>query len=117
MSRLTQILAGTVFVLFAVSAVLLGRVKSLDRQLTTEQAKVVVLDHTLVATRHSLNVYMARARATAALADTKKKELTRALESHPDWRDTPVPDAVFDSLYKDRGAKGTAARDAAGALP
>jgi len=99
MSLLTRILAGLLLVFVSVAAVQTHRNRTLSRDLAGARADVAVLKHSLTATRNSLNVYMTRAKATAERADKNQKELTRALQAHPDWRDGPVPDAVFDGLY------------------
>jgi len=102
MSIITKALSGLLLLVLALGGILVHRNQALSRNLKAEQAKVQILEHSLVATRNSLNVYMARAKETAARAAKNQKELTRALQAHPDWRDNPVPDAVFDSVYHDR---------------
>jgi len=116
-SLISKGLAGLLALAVLAGGLLYQRNRSLARQLTFAQANVAVLDHTLTATRNSLNVYMTRARATAARADKNQKEVSHALDTNQDWRDGVVPDAVFDGLYKDRGAARTAPGHAAGALP
>jgi len=102
MSIITKILSGSLLVMILLGGFLWQCNRSLSQNLKAEQAKVQVLEHSLVATRNSLNVYMARAKATAARAAKNQKELTRALEANPDWRDTLVPDAVYSGLYGNR---------------
>jgi len=102
MSLGTRILAALLLVFISVAAVQTHRNRALSRDLAEAQAEVTVLEHSLTATRNSLNVYMTRAKATAERADQNQKELTRALQANPDWRDGPVPDAVFDGLYRGR---------------
>jgi len=102
MSFITKLLSGSLLLALVLGGILFQRNQSLSRSLKAEQAKVQVLEHSLVATRNSLNVYMARAKATATRAAKNQKELTRALEANPDWRDTPVPDAVYNGLYGNR---------------
>jgi len=117
MTLITKALSGLLALAVLVGSVLYQRNQSLSRDLRAERDKVVVLDHALTATRNSLTVYMARAQLAAAQADKKQKELAHALETNPDWRDGRVPDAVFDSLYNNRGASGTPPGNAAGGLP
>jgi len=113
MSLITRMWATLLAIAVVVSGILYQRNQALSRSLQAEQAKAAVLDHTLTATRHSLNVYMERARAAAVRADKQQKELAHALEANPDWRDGVVPDAVFDSLYDHRGTPGTPSGNAA----
>jgi len=117
MTLITKALSILLALAVLAGGVLIQRNQSLTRSLQAERDKVAVLDHTLTATRNSLNVYMARARATAARAEQNQKEVRHALDTNPDWRDGAVPDAVFDGLYKNRGAPRDAARNAAGGLP
>jgi len=117
MSIVTKALSALLTLAVLAGGVLYQRNQSLARSLQAERTKVAVLDHTLTATRSSLNVYMARAKASAARADKHQKEVSRALESNQDWRDAPVPDAVFDSLYPDRSTADAAPGNAAGRLP
>jgi len=102
MTIVTKALAGLLLMASLLGGFLWQRNRTLSRSLKAEQAKVQVLEHSLTATRNSLNVYMTRAKATAARAAQNQKELTRALEANPDWRDTPVPDAVYSGLYGHR---------------
>jgi len=117
MTLITKALSGLLALAVLMGSVLYQRNQTLSRDLRTERDKVVVLDHTLTATRHSLNVYMERTHAAAARADKKQKELAHALEANPDWRDGRVPDAVFDGLYNNRAASGATPGHAARGLP
>jgi len=112
-SLITRALGSLLALAVLAGSILYQRNQQLARQLSTAQARVAVLDTTLTATRHSLNVYMARAAASNARASQQQKELTHALQANQDWRDSPVPDAVFDGLYKDRGAARNAPGNAA----
>jgi len=102
MSLSTRILAGLLLAAALAGALLWQRNQTLSRHLAEEQAKTAVLEHSLSATRDSLNVYIARTKASTERADRTQKELSRVLQAHPDWRDSPVPDAVFNGLYSDR---------------
>jgi len=102
MSIITKVLSGSLLVMVLLGGFLWQRNRALSQNLKAEQVKVQVLEHSLVATRNSLNVYMARAKETATRAAKNQKELTRALEANLDWRDTPVPDDVYDGLYGNR---------------
>jgi len=104
MSLITKALAGLLLVSGLFGTFLYHRNQSLRQSLKAEQARVLKLEHTLIATEKSLATYVARAKATAERRDKNQKEVTHALESHPDWRDLPVPDAVYDSLYGNRTA-------------
>lgn len=41
-------------------------------------------------------------------SDERKKALDEALQAHPDWARTPVPDSVWDSLTRPAGAASQA---------
>jgi len=117
MHLLPKVLAALLAAALAATGVLWHLYRAQGARLAAAQTQVQMLDNTLAATRRSLNVYMERTRATAARLAQRQKELTHALENHQDWRDAPVPDAVFDSLYPDHRAAGAAARPAADPLP
>jgi len=102
MSLITKALAGLLLLSGLFGAFLYQWNQSLRQSLKAEQARVLKLEHTLLATEKSLATYVARAKATAERRDKNQKEVTHALESHQAWRDMPVPDAVYDSLYGNR---------------
>jgi len=102
MTFVSKILAGLLIAACVFGGFLFQRNRALKQNLAAEQAKVQVLEHSLVATQNSLNTYVARAKATTERQAKNQKELTRALESNQDWRDQPVPDAVYHGLYGHR---------------
>jgi len=113
MTLLTKTLAGLLLVASLLGAALWQRNRVLGQQLQAERQRAATLALSLTATRNSLDTYVARAKETDARADRRQKELTRGLQPHTDWRDTPVPDAVFDGLYHNRSRETDTARDPA----
>lgn len=119
MTLLTKILAAAVVVL-ALTALALGgygwyertRAATLDQKLSDEQAKSASLAQSLAASQAAFDAYVTASRATQQRADHNQKAVNDALNAHPDWRDEPVPDDVFDSLFGNR--PGTEARPASG---
>ncbi|WP_143136137.1 hypothetical protein [Burkholderia ubonensis] len=68
------------------------------------EAKVEGLTTALAASQAALDVYATSARAAATRASTNQTRVTNALQTHPDWTRTSVPDDVWDSLYGNRPA-------------
>lgn len=119
MTLLTKILAAAVVVL-ALAALALGsygwfehsRNATLESKLSDEQAKSASLALSLARSQAAFDAYVTASKKTQERASTNQKKVNDALNANPDWRDEPVPDDVFDSLYGNR--PGTAARPASG---
>ncbi|PRF49340.1 hypothetical protein C6Q04_07725 [Burkholderia multivorans] len=73
--------------------------------------KVEGLTTALAATQAALDAYAASAKQATARASTNQTRVTHALQTHPDWTSTSVPDDVWDSLYgnRPRSASGVSA--------
>jgi hypothetical protein len=83
------------------------------------EAQVADLSASLAASQASLDAYVAATKVTQARATTNQTKVTNALAANPSWRDTAVPDDVYDSLYGNRPtrAKPSAASAVSGAGP
>ncbi|WP_321932631.1 hypothetical protein [Burkholderia cenocepacia] len=75
------------------------------------EAKVEGLTTALAASQAALDAYATSARAAATRASTNQTRVANALQTHPDWTRTAVPNDVWDSLYGNRpgAASGSAA--------
>lgn len=64
--------------------------------------QVAALSASLAASQASLDAYVAASKVTQARAATNQTKVSNALAANPSWRDTAVPDDVFNSLYGNR---------------
>jgi hypothetical protein len=119
MTLLTKILSAVVVVLALIALALGGygwfeysRNAELAQQLSDEQDKNAALALSLAASQGAFDAYIKATKATQVRASTNQTKVNDALKANPAWRDEPVPDAVFDSLFGNR--PGTATRPASG---
>jgi hypothetical protein len=79
--------------------------------------QVATLTASLVASQAAFDAYKTAQAVTQARASTNQTKVTHALQAHPDWTSTAVPDDVFDGLYGNRphAASGVPASGVPGA--
>ncbi|MEX3785577.1 hypothetical protein [Paraburkholderia sp. BR14374] len=77
-----------------------------ERANAAEQ-QVLTLTASLAASQAALDAYTASAQKAAKTAATNQTKVNNALQAHPDWTSTSVPDDVWDSLYGNRPSKAS----------
>jgi len=108
---MTSILARVLAVLLALALLVgagLGVVAYTEHQRAeklTEQN--TALQQSLASTQAAFDAYATATKQATQRAVTNQKKVSDALASHPDWRDEPVPDDVFDSLFGNRPRAST----------
>ncbi|MCG1046579.1 hypothetical protein [Mycetohabitans sp. B6] len=70
--------------------------------LAHERQKTAALARSLAVSQAAFYVYVSASKRTQARAATNRKAINNALNANPDWRDMPIPDSVFNSLYANR---------------
>jgi hypothetical protein len=100
MTILNRILISLVLGLMALGGIEYALLRSAHTRLATEQAKT----KNLTAQVRGHKTRAAAVGKATADAEARTKELDHAVQANPDWAATPVPDAVWDSLY---GPEGT----------